>query len=209
MRLTVLFLFTILLLSVSEKDRNKKKVSKQIKSVLSIENFELSNINVDNSIKEEIWDQFNYSKFKKIIHNDKLIGYSYESKAPSMHYEFDYLIILGLDLKIIDSKVLVYRENWGGEIGSKRWLKQFKHKGKDDLREMFESDQLEDDIEQLTGSKATSIFTDYKGHAGDLLIDTGTLVWLHAVHGVDPTTMPEFTQWNLDIRQIAKQVIEE
>ena len=49
-----------------------------------------------------------------------------------MHYEFDYLIILGLDLKIIDSKVLVYRENWGGEIGSKRWLKQFKHKGKDD-----------------------------------------------------------------------------
>ena len=132
MRLTVLFLFTILLLSVSEKDRNKKKVSKQIKSVLSIENFELSNIDVDNSIKEEIWDQFNYSKFKKIIHNDKLIGYSYESKAPSMHYEFDYLIILGLDLKIIDSKVLVYRENWGGEIGSKRWLKQFKHKGKDD-----------------------------------------------------------------------------
>ena len=77
MRLTVLFLFIILLLSVSEKDRNKKKVSKQIKSVLSIENFELSNINVDNSIKEEIWDQFNYSKFKKIIHNDKLIGYSY------------------------------------------------------------------------------------------------------------------------------------
>ena len=49
-----------------------------------------------------------------------------------MHYEFDYLIILGLDLKIIDSKVLVYRENWGGEIGSKRWLKQFKYKGKDD-----------------------------------------------------------------------------
>ena len=67
MRLTALFLFTILLLSVSEKDRNIKKVSKQIKSVLSIENFELSNINVDNSIKEEIWDQFNYSNFKGLI----------------------------------------------------------------------------------------------------------------------------------------------
>ena len=132
MRLTVLFLFTILLLSVSEKDRNKKKVSKQIKAIFDIENFELSNINIDNKVKEEIWDQFNYPKFKKITHNDKLIGYSYESKAPSMHYEFDYLIILGLDLKIIDSKVLVYRENWGGEIGSKRWLKQFKNKGKDD-----------------------------------------------------------------------------
>ena len=132
MRLTVLFLFTILLLSVSEKDRNKKKVSKQIKSVLSIENFELSKINIDNKIKSKIWDKFNFDQFQKIKHKDTLIGYSYESKAPSMHYEFDYLIILGIDLKIIDSKVLVYRENWGGEIGSKRWLKQFKNKGKDD-----------------------------------------------------------------------------
>ena len=132
MRIIVLFFLSVLFLSVSEKDRNKKRVAKQIKTIFNIENFELSNIKIDNKVKEEIWDQFNYSKFKKIIHNGELIGYSYESKAPSMHYEFDYLIILGLDLKIIDSKVLVYRENWGGEIGSKRWLNQFKHKGKDD-----------------------------------------------------------------------------
>ena len=103
MRIIVLFFLSVLFLLLS-KDRNKKKVTKQIKAIFEIENFELSNINIDNTVKEEIWDQFNYSKFKKIIHNDKLIGYSYESKAPSMHYEFDYLIILGLDLKIIDSK---------------------------------------------------------------------------------------------------------
>ena len=132
MRIIILFFLSVLFLSVSEKDRNKKKVAKQIKKMFDIENFELTNINIDDTVKEEIWDQFNYSKFKKIIHDDKLIGYSYESKAPSMHYEFDYLIILGLNLKIIDSKVLVYRENWGGEIGSNRWLKQFKDKGKDD-----------------------------------------------------------------------------
>ena len=132
MRILVLFFLSVLFLSVSEKDRNKKKVAKQIKTIFNIENFELSNIKIDNKVKEEIWDQFNYSKFKKIIHNGELIGYSYESKAPSMHYEFDYLIILGIDLKIINSKVLVYRENWGGEIGSKRWLKQFEHKGKND-----------------------------------------------------------------------------
>lgn len=132
MRIIFLFFVSVLFLSVSEKDRNKKKVAKQIKSVFEIEKFELSTIIVDDIIKEKIWDEFNYSKFKKIIHNDTLIGYSYESKAPSMHYEFDYLIILGLDLKIIDSKILVYRENWGGEIGSKRWLKQFTGKGKED-----------------------------------------------------------------------------
>jgi Na+-translocating ferredoxin:NAD+ oxidoreductase RnfG subunit len=29
------------------------------------------------------------------------------------------------DLKVVHSKVLVYREEYGGEIGSSRWLKQF------------------------------------------------------------------------------------
>ena len=42
-----------------------------------------------------------------------------------------------------------------------------------------------------------------------MMIDTGTLVWLHAVHGVDPMTMPEFTQWEVDIRQISKNLIDE
>ena len=132
MRIFVLGFLLSLLLSVSENDKNQKKVFKQIKSVFDIENFELSKINIDNNLKSIIWDKFNFDQFQKIKHNDTLIGYSYESKAPSMHYEFDYLIILDLNLKIIDSKVLVYRENWGGEIGSKRWLKQFNDKGKDD-----------------------------------------------------------------------------
>ena len=77
-----------------------------------------------------------------------------------------------------------------------------------EMREMFESGELEGDIERLQGPKATSLFTDEKGHAGDILVDTGTLIWLHAVHGVDPMTMPEFTQWEVDIRQIAKDSID-
>ena len=77
-----------------------------------------------------------------------------------------------------------------------------------EMREMFEAGDLDEDIERLQGPKATSLFTDEKGHAGDILIDTGTLIWLHAVHGVDPMTMPEFTQWEVDIRQIAKDSID-
>ena len=42
-----------------------------------------------------------------------------------------------------------------------------------------------------------------------MMIDTGTLIWLHAVHGVDPMEMSEFTQWEVDIRQLAKDLIEE
>lgn len=78
-----------------------------------------------------------------------------------------------------------------------------------DLRDMFEAGELDGDIEKLTGSKDTSIFTDYKGHAGEIMIDTGTLIWLHAVHGVDPMDVPEFTQWETDIRVIATTVLED
>ena len=78
-----------------------------------------------------------------------------------------------------------------------------------ELRDMFETGQLEDDLNKLTGPIATSVFTDQKGHAGQILIDTGTLIWLHAVHGVEPLDMPEFTQWETDIRLIADRVLEE
>ena len=40
------------------------------------------------------------------------------------------------------------------------------------------------------------------------MIDTGSLIWLHAVQGVDPMTMPEFTEWEVDPRPLAKTLIE-
>ena len=46
-------------------------------------------------------------------------------KALSKADTFDYLVLLDPDLIIMKAKVLVYREDYGGEIGSKRWLKQF------------------------------------------------------------------------------------
>lgn len=42
-----------------------------------------------------------------------------------------YLVVLDSDLKIVKTKVLIYREEYGGEIGSKRWLRQFIGKTKD------------------------------------------------------------------------------
>jgi len=78
-----------------------------------------------------------------------------------------------------------------------------------ELRDMFETDQLEDDLNRLTGPIDTSVFTDEKGHAGQILIDTGTLIWLHAVHGVGPLDMPEFPRWNTDIRVIADSLLDE
>lgn len=36
-----------------------------------------------------------------------------------------FIVIFNTQLNIVKIKVLAYREDHGGEIGSKRWLKQF------------------------------------------------------------------------------------
>ena len=77
-----------------------------------------------------------------------------------------------------------------------------------ELREMFEAGNLSD-VNQLRGPSATSLFTDQKGHAGQIVKDLGTLLWLAAIHGVDPMTMPEFSQYETDIRLIARAILDE
>jgi len=77
-----------------------------------------------------------------------------------------------------------------------------------DLRAAYESGELGGDVAQLTGSTRNSVFTDKKGHAGDITKDTGTLIWLHAVHGVEPNDAPAFPQWETDIRAIAQAALD-
>ena len=48
------------------------------------------------------------------------IGYS-----PSKFENFDFMVVFDCDNKIKFVEVLTYRENYGGEISSRRWLKQF------------------------------------------------------------------------------------
>ena len=38
---------------------------------------------------------------------------------------FDYAVVLSPDLEIVNTKVLIYREQHGRQIGAKRWLQQF------------------------------------------------------------------------------------
>lgn len=75
-----------------------------------------------------------------------------------------------------------------------------------ELRDMFEAGELEGDVTKLQGNKATSIFTDDKGHAGSILEDAGTLIWLAAVHGVEPKDYPELDGWETDLRVVAQHV---
>ena len=82
--------------------------------------------------KKTVAEKIVYDAIEKIKSKTKTIGYAYVSKAPSKTDEFDYLVLLDTDLIVKKAKILVYREDYGGEIGSKRWLQQFIGKTQND-----------------------------------------------------------------------------
>ena len=109
-------------------DKLQKKVDKVIKSTFEIEVFSMDAKLFSKEITGDLPSKFSDNNFFEIKKEDILLGYAYVSKAPSKTDEFDYLILFDKDLVIMTSKILAYREDYGGEIGSSRWLKQFKGK---------------------------------------------------------------------------------
>jgi len=110
----------------------QQKVDKEIKKTFNIEVFNFTEVSIDAEINKELPSKFEENNLFKIETNDTFLGYAYLSKAPSKTAQFDYLVLLDKNLIVLKSKVLIYREEYGGEIGSKRWLKQFIGKTKND-----------------------------------------------------------------------------
>jgi Na+-translocating ferredoxin:NAD+ oxidoreductase RnfG subunit len=109
-----------------------KTIDKEIKETYDIENYSYSIKQIPQEMIEELPAKFDDNNLLEIKAENQLMGYAYISKAPSKTDEFDYLILLDQNLTILKARVLVYREDYGGEIGSKRWLKQFIGKTQDD-----------------------------------------------------------------------------
>lgn len=61
----------------------------------------------------------------RLSSDSEKIGYMMISKAPSRYDYFDYMVLYNPDLTIRSTKILIYREDWGGEVASTRWLRQF------------------------------------------------------------------------------------
>lgn len=110
-----------------------KKTHKEITKTFEVKGGLLEKITITDTINNQLFKKIGEDSFYKIIHKQKLIGYAYVDKAPSKTDEFDYLILLDTDLIIKKTKVLIYREDYGGEIGSRRWLKQFIGKSSSDM----------------------------------------------------------------------------
>ncbi|MCF6182605.1 FMN-binding protein [Lutibacter sp.] len=100
-------------------------IQKEIERTFNIKSFTIKPIDITNEINKQLPLKINNSNFKEITVNSKLLGYYYHGKAFGKVDYFDFLVIFDTNLVIKKIKILIYREDRGSEIGSKRWLKQF------------------------------------------------------------------------------------
>ena len=140
MNVKVVFSFFILLgifsipsLNVSQS--HTKKIEKEIKKEWQIENFSMQAIAVSSAVNQQLPIKISNNNLFKIVKDNQVFGYAFVNSAPSKTATFDYLVLLDKNRVINHTKVLVYREEYGGEIGSKRWLKQFLGKTENDRLE--------------------------------------------------------------------------
>ena len=104
----------------------EKKMHAAIQSVYGGATYELKVIEVAHTLKQFPEIESEGDILYEIQGSDgSTLGYAYLGHAPSMKNIFDYLVILEPDLRIKKTKVLIYREDYGRQIGSQRWLKQF------------------------------------------------------------------------------------
>ena len=73
------------------------------------------------------------------------------------------------------------------------------------LDQMNINNELLDNITRF-GPQPTSLFVDNKGHQGDIIRETGSLLWLNNIYGVDLSTFSYETGYYTDLHEIAKQI---
>jgi hypothetical protein len=75
------------------------------------------------------------------------------------------------------------------------------------LRTLFEAGNLPD-VTNLQGPSESSLFTDNKGHGGQILKDLGELIWMDAIYGVDLDKYAYDSGYETDLKAIAKSIMD-
>lgn len=148
---SLIILLSLFFLSADLPQSAYKKIDKTIEALWPNQEIQKKEVDVESTIETNLKDRFRFSKL--LNSSNELKAYMVISKANSKADYFDYMVIFKPDLTIMTIQVLVYREDYGGEIGSKRWLKQFY--GKSNSSEM----KFGHDIQNISGAtiSATSI----------------------------------------------------
>lgn len=77
-----------------------------------------------------------------------------------------------------------------------------------ELRFLFEAGDL-DDVDFLVSGSGDAIYSDSFGHADDILVDLGRLVWLNAIYGVDLNAYAYDPGYIADLRGIAQSIMDD
>jgi hypothetical protein len=73
--------------------------------------------------------------------------------------------------------------------------------------QMNSNNELLDDISRF-GPQQTSLFTDLKGHQGDIIRETGSLLWLTSIYKVDLSALSYHIDFNTNLQEITKQIMD-
>jgi len=131
-KIAIFLLLIIALGSFGLPQKINKKVNKEITLVFGITDFSTKMITVSSEVNVLLPTKIKEDNLFQILKEEKTIGYFYVGKAPSKTDQFDYMVLFDTELNVRKAKVLIYREDYGNEIGSKRWLKQFIGKSSED-----------------------------------------------------------------------------
>lgn len=153
---TILFLFDIISFSFEANDSGfsksaLKKVEKTISQLWPEREVIWEKVLVSEDARRALSFDIKSDQLFRLKDNSSLVGYLYSNDAPGRFDRFDYIVIFNPDLAILTVRVLVYRGDYGGEIGSKRWLKQFT--GKKDGRGM----EYKKDIQGISGATISAL----------------------------------------------------
>jgi hypothetical protein len=77
-----------------------------------------------------------------------------------------------------------------------------------ELRNLYSAGQLPD-VQALVSSNVDAIYRDSLGHADDILVALGELVWLRAIYGVDLSTYEYDPGYSADLKAIAQAIMDE
>ena len=77
-----------------------------------------------------------------------------------------------------------------------------------ELYSLYDAGQLPD-VDTLVSSTGDAVFRDAFGHADDILVELGRLVWLRAIYGVDLSTYDYDPGYVTDLKAIADAIMDE
>ena len=124
-KISLFIVVVFITLSFNTSSRIDVLIAKEIKAAFTIEAYSKESISISSEVVETLPLKMLPTNFYKVNSNNKMLGYYYIGKAFGKMDYFDFIVIFDENLIVSKIKVLIYREDHGGEVASKRWLKQF------------------------------------------------------------------------------------